>query len=135
MDIFGGPADSLRAMGFVQQLLAFLFVASYAFALGGLLDSTGRLRAWCFSALMAAGFVAMTRPWVHGALLVAFTVVALGLFIAAVWILSGVLSSIGQARPAAASEDALAGEPTPATQAAAPATGVSAPGDARAGAV
>jgi hypothetical protein len=103
MEIFGGLDDSLRAMGFVQQLVAFLFLASYTLALGGLLpDVRGRVRAWCFSGAMALAFVALTRPWVNGALLVAFSVAALGVFIAVVWILSAVLEMRRRAMETAA---------------------------------
>jgi hypothetical protein len=37
---------------------------------------------------LAAGFVALSEPWVHGALLVAFAVAAIGVFAGASWLLA-----------------------------------------------
>jgi hypothetical protein len=76
---------TLHDMGFVQLLLALAFLASYVAALGGLFGLGGRLRALWMAFFAACGFSAMTQPWVHGAMLMAFAVVGIGVFIFAVW--------------------------------------------------
>jgi hypothetical protein len=42
--------------------------------------------------VQAGGFTALTEPWVHGALLVAFVVAGLGLFVVLCWLLARLLS-------------------------------------------
>ena len=84
--------DSLERMSFVQLLLLFGFVTCYVLALGGLFGPVVRLRAGGLALLQAAGFVALTDPWVHGALLVIFVVAGLGLFVMASWLLARLLA-------------------------------------------
>jgi hypothetical protein len=85
-------ADSLERMSFMQLLLLFGFVTCYVLALGGLFGSTVRLRAGALALLQAAGFAALTDPWVHGALLVVFVVAGLGLFVVLSWLLARLLA-------------------------------------------
>lgn len=80
--------DSLERMSFVQLLLLFGFVTCYVLALGGLFGPAVRLRAGGLALLQAMGFIALTDPWVHGALLVAFVVAGLGLFVMLSWLLA-----------------------------------------------
>jgi hypothetical protein len=61
-------------------------------ALGGLFGGTVRLRAGALAFLQAVGFVALTDPWVHGALLVVFVVAGLGLFVMLSWLLARLLA-------------------------------------------
>jgi hypothetical protein len=83
--------DSLERMSFMQLLLLFAFVTSYVLALGGLLGKPARLRAALLALLLAAAFSALTDPWVHGALLTAFVVAGLGLFVVFSWLLAWML--------------------------------------------
>ena len=80
--------NTLRTMGFIQLLLAFVFLTGYALALSSLTGALGRKRAGVVALLAAVGFAAITQPWVHGVLLMVFAVAGLGLFIAIVWMLS-----------------------------------------------
>ena len=83
--------NSLERMSFMQLLLLFAFVTSYVLAVGGLLGGVARRRAAAMALLLAAGFAALTDPWVHGALLVAFVVAGLGVFVAFSWLLARLL--------------------------------------------
>lgn len=80
--------QTLDAMDSTRLLLALLFVAGYASAIGHLASERGRL--WCtaLAALSGLAFVGLTDPWVHGALLVVFGVVGVGGFIVLAWALS-----------------------------------------------
>ena len=79
---------TLNNLSLVQMVLAWLFVASYALALGGMLGPKGSLRAGLVAALAAVLFSALSLDWVHGALLVVFAVGGMGLFVAASWLLT-----------------------------------------------
>ena len=83
--------DSLERMSFMQLLLLFGFVITYVVAVGGLFGTAVRLRAACAALVQALAFVALTDPWVHGALLVAFVVAGLGLFVMLSWLLARLL--------------------------------------------
>lgn len=83
--------DSLERMSFVQLLLLFGFVTCYVLAIGGLFGSTVRLRAAGLALLQAGAFTALTDPWVHGALFMAFAVAGLGLFVLLSWLLARAL--------------------------------------------
>jgi uncharacterized membrane protein YedE/YeeE len=80
--------NSLERMSFMQLLLLFGFVISYVLALGGMFGATVRLRAAGLALVQAVAFAALTDPWVHGALLVAFVVAGLGLFVLLSWLLA-----------------------------------------------
>lgn len=79
---------TLNNLSLVQMVLAWLFVASYALALGGMLGSEGSLRAGLVAALSAVLFSALSLDWVHGALLVVFAIGGMGLFVATSWLLT-----------------------------------------------
>lgn len=83
--------DSLERMSFMQLLLLFGFVTCYVVAIGGLFGGTVRLRAAGLSLLQATAFATLTDPWVHGALLVAFVIGGLGLFVVTSWLLARLL--------------------------------------------
>ncbi len=87
---------TLNNLSLVQMVLAWLFVASYALALGGMLGSKGSLRAGLVAALAAVLFSALSSDWVHGALLVLFAIGGMGVFVAASWALT---FSIGRLLP------------------------------------
>jgi hypothetical protein len=82
---------TLRSMGFLQLLMAIVFLGAYSVACSTLFGSRGRTRAAGLALLTAVAFTALTQPWVHGALLVAGAVAGLGLFSAASWLLSAAL--------------------------------------------
>jgi hypothetical protein len=96
MTVFSELGATLRAFDFIQLLLAFLFLNSYAIVLGELFGPLGRLRAAAFALAAAAGFVALTDPWMHGVLLVVAAVAGIGMFIVAVWALSLLAERIAQ---------------------------------------
>jgi len=102
-------SDSLERMSFMQLLLLFGFVTGYVVALGGLFGSTVRLRAAALALLQAVGFTLLTDPWVHGALLVAFVVAGLGLFVMLSWLLARLLAP-GQMPLPPVGQDELAPE-------------------------
>ncbi len=87
---------TLNNLSLVQMALGWLFVASYALALGGMLGSKGSLRAGLTAALAAALFSALSSDWVHGALLVLFAIGGMGVFVAVSWALT---FSIGRLLP------------------------------------
>jgi O-antigen/teichoic acid export membrane protein len=91
MSVAGELHTSLKAMGFVQLLLAIVFLGCYSVACSTLFESRGRARAGVVALLAAVAFTALTQPWVHGALMVAGAVAGLGLFSAISWALSSAL--------------------------------------------
>lgn len=103
--------DSLERMSFVQLLLLFAFVTSYVLTLGGLLSTIARRRSALLALALAVVFSALTEPWVHGALLMAFVVAGLGLFVMITWLLArlfGPRVPLEQDEPAA---DTLSSQP------------------------
>jgi hypothetical protein len=82
---------TLQSMGFVQLLLALAFLTGYAVACSALFEQGGRWRGAGCALLAGAGFVAVTDPWVHGAMLLAAAVGGMGLFAAVSWLLGHTL--------------------------------------------
>ena len=80
--------ETLLTMGSAQLVAAFLFLAGYGFTIGRLVNARGRRYALFLALLSGASFVALTRPWVHGALLLASAVLCVGAFVAVVWVVS-----------------------------------------------
>lgn len=78
-------------MGVEQYLMAFLFLSSYSLALSHFTEARWRVYASAGAATAAIAFAALTNPWEHGVLVVAFTLIGLGLFAAAAWALWAVL--------------------------------------------
>lgn len=78
---------TLNSLSFAQMGLAWLFVACYALALGGMLGPRSSLRAGLFAAVAAVVFSALSANWVHGALLMFFAIAGMGLFVATSWVL------------------------------------------------
>jgi len=79
--------SSLEAMGVQQYLMAFLFLACYCLALSQFMGSRGRVYAALGALVAAIAFAALTDPWENGVLVVAFTLVVMGLFAGTVWAL------------------------------------------------
>ena len=93
---------SLQHMDFVQLVLLFGFLTSYVLALGRLFGARVRWRSALLAVLCAAGFASRTVPWEHGAMLVVFVIGALGLFVAATWLMAVLLAP---QRPVSVPED------------------------------
>jgi hypothetical protein len=105
MTEMGDLSITLNDMGFVQLVLAFAFLISYALAIGGMFGPLGRRRAALAAFAAAVAFAAVTKPWVNGALLVVFAIAGVGLFITLVWAMSLLFGAVrtpaGQAAEAA----------------------------------
>jgi hypothetical protein len=80
-------AGKLEAMKPEQYVLAFVFLGSYAFALGEFIGARGRRIAIATALGAAAAFAGLTDPWELGVMVVAFALVGMGLFAGAVWLL------------------------------------------------
>ena len=78
-------SNSLHAMGVAQYLLAFLFLASYALALSEFCGVRGRCYAVLAAFTAAIAFAGLTDPWIDGVMVVAFALVAMGLFSGTAW--------------------------------------------------
>lgn len=81
-------AETLQAMTLLQLLLAFVASIGYALGQGALLERRNRRWAWSLSLLGAFGFAWMSPDWTQAAVLFGFAVAGMGLFTAAVWLLS-----------------------------------------------
>jgi hypothetical protein len=79
---------TLRNLSFTQMIFAWLFVGCYALALGGMLGTSGSLRAGLAAAAAGVLFAVFSEQWVHGALLVLFAIAGMGFFLAAAWLLA-----------------------------------------------
>jgi len=80
-------SQTLQSMDVQQYLMAFLFLGCYSMTLSQFIGERGRRWAVAGAATAAVAFVALCDPWEHGVLVVAFTLVAMGGFAAAVWLL------------------------------------------------
>lgn len=80
-------AGKLEVMKPEQYVLAFVFLGSYAFALGEFIGARGRRIAVATAFCAAAAFAGLTDPWELGVMAVAFALVGMGLFSGAVWLL------------------------------------------------
>ena len=78
-------AQILEAMSPEQCLLAFVFIGSYAVAVGELADSRWRRIAAMIGFASAACCAALSDPWEQGVILVALAFVGMALFAAFVW--------------------------------------------------
>jgi hypothetical protein len=98
MSVIGDVFGRLRMMSLLQLLLAFLACTGYALAQGALVGPRGRRYAVLVAAIAAFGFAVESAQWTQAAMLMAFAVAGLGLFVAAVWLTS---LTIGFARSSA----------------------------------
>lgn len=80
-------AGKLEAMKPEQYVLAFVFLGSYAFALGEFIGARGRRFAIATAIGAAVAFAGLTDPWELGVMVVAFALVGMGLFAGAAWVL------------------------------------------------
>lgn len=95
-------------MGVVQYLFAVAFLICYALTLGGFLGPGARANLAGAGLLSAVGFSLTADVWVHGVLLLAFTVIGMGLFLGMAWLLKAMFASaVGEVSTEAAYDDAL----------------------------
>jgi hypothetical protein len=122
--VIGDVERNLQALRPEQYLLAYVFLCSYALALGHMLERRGRALCAGLSLAAATGFVACSVAWEAGVIVVAFALVGMGAFSAAAW-LSWTLASwrpAGPPRRAAAAATEAADAPVPAAVTALPGT-------------
>lgn len=74
-----------------QLLLMLLFLLGYLGAIGRLLDARGRWRAAALASVSGATLCLLMAPWVLGALMLAAAIGVVGLFSAAVMLVSRLL--------------------------------------------
>jgi hypothetical protein len=110
--------NTLQYMGVEQYLLAFLFLTSYALALGHFRTARGRVYSLACTFASAGAFVAVTKPWEHGVLLVTLALVGMGGFAGAAWAMWAILGWPQEAIPQEEPEDAVAMPATPVVPAA-----------------
>lgn len=79
--------ENLNGMGLDQLMLALVFLASYAVALGKLTDARGRLYAAVVALLSAGGFVWMGSSWEGSVVLVAIASLGVGGAVGGAWLL------------------------------------------------
>ena len=99
MSVLGDVLSSLRTMSQWQLLLAFLACMGYAFGQGSLLLPKGRRIAWIVALVATLGFGVESTEWMNAAMLVAFAIAGLGLFVASAWLISRAIG-FGTTRPA-----------------------------------
>jgi len=103
MSVLDDVLSSLREMSQLQLLLAFLACTGYALGQGGLIGRKGRRIAWGVTLVSVIGFAFESSEWMHAAMLVAFGIAGLGLFVATAWLMS---RALGFSRPRAVAEAA-----------------------------
>jgi hypothetical protein len=96
MSVMSEVFTTLQAMSLLQLFLAFVACIGYTVAHGNLVESLRARGLAAGTAFMGAvGYATLCTQWVHAAMLVAFAMAGLGLFIGAVWLVSGVLGFSG----------------------------------------
>ena len=75
----------LEAMGPEQYFLAFIFIGSYAVAVGELAHARWRRIAALLAFVSAAACAALSDPWEQGVILIALAFVGMALFAGFVW--------------------------------------------------
>ncbi|MEP7297876.1 MAG: hypothetical protein ABI702_16965 [Burkholderiales bacterium] len=101
MSVLDDVINSLRPMGQWQLLLAFVACTAYVLAQGSLVSAKGRRIAWSTAFLSAAAFTLDSPEWMYSAMLTAFAIAGLGLFVASAWLLS---RALGFSKPRATAE-------------------------------
>ena len=82
-----GVADNLEQLKPEQYVLAFVFLGSYAFALGEFIGTRGRWFAAGVAFAAAVGFAGFADSWELGVMIVALALVGMGLFAGLAWLL------------------------------------------------
>ena len=99
MTDWNGLQDSLAATGTVQLGLAFAALCCYAVALSGIFSPNARLFSAFASLASAGGLAASIHPWTNGVILAAVGMAGMGVFTAAVWVLSAFCGLAGRRAP------------------------------------
>lgn len=121
MSVLSDVLNSLQLMTQLQLLLAFLACTGYALAQGKLIPGKGRRIAGSVAFIAAVGFAFESTEWMHAAMLLAFAIAGLGLFIAMTWLISRTLGlTTRRAVPAAGDADTSPAALPPAPRAHAP---------------
>jgi uncharacterized membrane protein len=84
--VIGDVARNLEILTPEQYVLAYVFLCSYALALGRLLERRGRLACAGIAAVAAVAFVARSAAWEPGVVAVAIALVGLGAVGASAWV-------------------------------------------------
>lgn len=116
MSVLDEVFDSLRFMNQWQLLLAFLACMGYVLSQGRLIEPKERRIAAWLAVVAGIGFAVESAEWTNAAMLLAFAVAGLGLFVGATWLISRMLG-LAATRPA---PDADAVEPASAAPLPAP---------------
>jgi len=80
-----GTGQILEAMGPEQYFLAFIFIGSYAVAVGELAHARWRRMAALIGFASAVACTALSDPWEQGVILIALAFVGMALFAGLVW--------------------------------------------------
>lgn len=107
MSVLAGVFDDLNHMSQLQLLLAFSACIAAALTLGGLLPARARALAGGAALGSTLGFVAFSSSWPNAVMLAAVAVVGLGLFVAAVWVMTRLTGLEPRGRNAALPPDSL----------------------------
>lgn len=99
MTDWNGLQDSLALTGTLQLGLAFTALCCYALALGGIFSPNVRLFSAFASVASACGLAASIHPWTNGVILAAVGMAGMGVFTAAVWVLSAFCGLAGRRAP------------------------------------
>jgi hypothetical protein len=91
MSVLGEVFDSLRSMTQWQLLLAFLACMGYVLSQGRLIEPKARRIAAALALVAAVAFAFESAEWTNAAMLLAFAVAGLGLFVGATWLISRLL--------------------------------------------
>jgi hypothetical protein len=95
MSVLGDVFESLRAMSLVQLLLAFIACTGYALAQGGLVSTRARQISSAVAVLGAIGFAFQSAEWMYAAMLLAFAIAGMGVFVMLAWMISGLIGFVG----------------------------------------
>jgi hypothetical protein len=101
MSVLDDVLNSLRLMSQLQLLLAFVACTGYALAQGSLIGAKGRRVAWGSTVFSTVGFALESTEWMHAAMLAAFAIAGLGMFVASTWLMS---RALGFSQPRAVAE-------------------------------
>ncbi len=107
MTVLAGVFDDLNSMTQLQLLLAFTACIATALTLGGLLAARARAFAGVTAAASTLGFVALSSSWPNAVMLAAVALVGLGLFVAAVWVMTRLTGLEPRGRNAALRPDSV----------------------------
>jgi hypothetical protein len=120
VSVLTGLFDDLDRMSLLQLLLVFGACISTAFTLGALLSARARLFAGAMALGCTAAFIVSSDSWPNAVMLAAIAVAGLGLFTAAVWVITRLAGLEPHGRRAATppdsslpSEEPTAAQPAP----------------------